>query len=87
MNTKSISWCCLCKENGETVDHLLLHCPFLREVWDMVFALFGVHWVMPWRVIDLIAFWQGHFGRHRLSAIWKCIPICLMWCIWRERNT
>uniref|UniRef100_A0A2N9HTH9 Malic enzyme n=1 Tax=Fagus sylvatica TaxID=28930 RepID=A0A2N9HTH9_FAGSY len=69
MNTKSISWCCLCKENGETVDHLLLHCPFLREVWDMVFALFGVHWVMPWRVIDLIAFWQDlGLQEHRLDG-------------------
>uniref|UniRef100_A0A2N9G1C3 Reverse transcriptase domain-containing protein n=1 Tax=Fagus sylvatica TaxID=28930 RepID=A0A2N9G1C3_FAGSY len=36
-----LSWCCLCKVDGETVDHLLLHCPFSREVWDMIFALFG----------------------------------------------
>jgi hypothetical protein len=21
------SWCCMCCSNGETVDHLLLHCP------------------------------------------------------------
>ena len=20
-------WCCMCKRNGETMDHLLLHCP------------------------------------------------------------
>jgi hypothetical protein len=37
------SWCCLCKADGEMDDHLLLHCPFSREAWDMVFVLFGVH--------------------------------------------
>ena len=50
-----VNWCCLCKRNGETVNHLLLHCPFSKEVWDLVFALFGVQWVMPRRVADLLA--------------------------------
>jgi hypothetical protein len=81
-----VSWCCLCKSNGETVDHLLLHCSFTKEVWDMVFVLFGVHWVMPRKLVDLLACWQGCFGQHRHIAIWKCIPHCLLWCIWRDQN-
>jgi hypothetical protein len=52
-----VSWCCLFKRDGETVDHLLLHCPFSWEVWDMVFALFGVQWVMLEKIIDLLACW------------------------------
>ena len=48
-----VSWHCLCKTNGDMVDHLLLHCPFSKKVWDMVFALFDVRWVMPRKVIDL----------------------------------
>ena len=81
-----VSWYCLCKKDGETVDHLLLHCPFSRKFWDMVFALFGVQWVMPGKIIDLLACWQGCLGRHRHNVIWKCIPHCLTWCIWREHN-
>jgi hypothetical protein len=81
-----VSWCCLCKADGETVDHLLLHCPFSRELWNMIMALFGVQWVMPCTVLDLLACWQGSFGKHRLVEVWRCIPHCLMWCIWRERN-
>ena len=81
-----VSWCCLCKINGETADHMLLHCPYAKEVWDMVFGMFGVHWVMPRKTINLLAFWQGNFGRHQHFEIWKCIPHCLMWCLWRERN-
>ena len=41
---------------------------------------------MPRKVVDLLACWRGSFGRHRHSGIWMCIPHCLMWCIWRERN-
>ncbi len=76
----------MCKEDGETVDHLLLHCDSAKELWDMVFVLFGLHWVMPRRVIELFACWQGNFGRHQHINIWRAIPHCLMWCVWKERN-
>ena len=86
-NIIPVSWCyIMCKGDGEMVDHLLLHFPFDRELWDMVFTLFGVHWAMPGRVFNLLASWQGCFGRHRNSEIWKAIPHCLMCCFWRERN-
>ena len=29
----------------------------------MVFRLFGVYWVMPKSVIDLLPAWQGRFGK------------------------
>ena len=53
----------------------------------MVFGLFGVSWVMPLSVVGLFACWQGHFGRHRNGVIWKVVPLCLLWCIWKERNS
>ena len=37
----------MCKCNSESVDHLFLHCPIASELWDMVFGLFGVSWVVP----------------------------------------
>ena len=36
-------WCFMCKSNGESVDHLLIHCPIATELWSMVFTLFGIH--------------------------------------------
>ena len=39
--------CYMCKSNGESVDHLLLHCPIVSELWSMVFTFFGIYWVMP----------------------------------------
>ena len=36
----------MCKRDEETVDYLMLHCPLGRELWGLVFKLFGVEWVM-----------------------------------------
>ena len=76
----------MCKRNGENMGHLLLHCPIASELWSLVFCVFGLHWVMPKRVKDLLASWQGSFGLHRNVVIWKMVPHCVMWCIWREKN-
>ena len=54
----------MCKADGESVDHLLLHCVYAKELWDVVFAMFGVFWVMPGRVRELFATWQGKMGKH-----------------------
>jgi|UniRef100_A0A2N9G010 hypothetical protein len=45
-----VNRCCMCKANEESVDHLLLHCPLAKELWDSVLSLFGVSWVMPCQV-------------------------------------
>jgi hypothetical protein len=81
-----VSWCCMCKASGESVEHLLLHCPYAKEMWDMVFALFGIQWVMPRGVLALFECWQGNFGDHQNIVVWRAVPHCVMWCLWRERN-
>ena len=52
-----VSWCCMCKADGESVNHLLLHCVYAKEFWDLAFAMFKIFWVMPGRVRDLFACW------------------------------
>lgn len=49
-------WCCMCKNNGETMDHLLLHCAYVHKLWSLVLSMFGLQWVLPRRVVDLLAF-------------------------------
>jgi hypothetical protein len=48
-----VSWCCMCKVDGESADHLFLHCALARELWTMVFSLFGMHWVTLRRIVDV----------------------------------
>ena len=65
-----LDWCCICKQSGESVDNLLLHCSLARELWSMVFVLFDVNWVMPCHVFNLWACWQGHLGDQRKGRWW-----------------
>ena len=53
----------------------------------MVFGLFGVCWVMPMFVVELLACQQGRFGCHCNGDIWMIVPHCLMQCIWKEKNS
>ena len=55
LNIILISWCYTCKPDGESVDHLLIHSSLARELWDTILVLFGVQWVTPRRVMDLLA--------------------------------
>ena len=54
----------------------------------MVFCPFGVIWVMPYRVVDLMASRMGSFRNSRHAVEWGAVPIplCVMWVLWRERN-
>jgi hypothetical protein len=45
----------MCKHNGESPNHLLLHCETTQSLWSMVFCLFRVVWVMPSSVVELMA--------------------------------
>ena len=35
-----VNWCCMCRCDEETVDHLLLHCKFAYVLWSEVFLIF-----------------------------------------------
>jgi hypothetical protein len=67
-----VNRCWLCETEGELVDHILLHCVAASGLWNAFFARFGLCW------------WTG--GRSRSAVIWKMVPHCIIWCIWRERN-
>ena len=35
---------------------------------------------------SLLFAWRNWFGK-RLSTAWNMVPTCLMWLVWKERNT
>jgi hypothetical protein len=75
----------LCETDGESVDHLFIHCGVARDLWNAFFARFGLCWVMPRTVKELLASWWTA-GRTRSAVVWKMVHHCILWCIWRERN-
>ena len=80
-----VDWCIMCRCNGETVNYLLFHCEKAYQLWSLFFRSFGISWVWPRLVADTLFGWRNWFGKHS-SSIWNLASLCLMWCIWRERN-
>ena len=40
----------------------LLRCSYAQSLWTLVFSMFGVSWVMPKQVVELLACWNGGRG-------------------------
>jgi hypothetical protein len=38
------------------------------------------------KVLELFACWDHVGGRDLAKAIWRMAPLCVIWCIWWERN-
>jgi hypothetical protein len=85
-NIVVMEWCYMCKQCGKSIDHLFLHCEVPTELWTMFLQLFGVIWVMPRKVSDCLGNWRGQVGNRLAMRIRRMIPLCVMWCLWRERN-
>ena len=78
--------CFLCCAEEEFIDHILIHCTKARILWELLFALFGVMWVLPYLVRDTLLGWHGiNMGKKR-SKVWMTAPLCLFWVVWKERN-
>ena len=54
-----MNWCCMCKLDGESVAHLLIHCLVAGELWASLISWFGVAWVFLQNVIEILDYWQG----------------------------
>ena len=61
----------MCKEEEETTNHLILFYGKAKMLWNLIYSIFGVQWVMHSSI--------------RKSA-WKAALLSLMWNLWKERN-
>uniref|UniRef100_A0A5B7BJ83 Reverse transcriptase zinc-binding domain-containing protein n=1 Tax=Davidia involucrata TaxID=16924 RepID=A0A5B7BJ83_DAVIN len=76
----------MCRDGEDLVNHLLLHCPVAKEMWDLLLAIFGLQWVMLYLFKDLLFCWGGVRVRKDLKRVWRIAPLCLAWSLWGERN-
>ena len=78
--------CFLCHSEVKTVDHLLLHCVKTRALWNLLFSLFGVAWVLSGSVKETLLGWHGAFVGKTREKAWKITHLCIFWSIWNEIN-
>ena len=76
----------MCRRDGKTINHLLIHCDKAVGLWSFVLRKFGIAWVLPGCVLDLFSGWYNGLGKV-YSKIWNMVPLCLLWTLWHERNS
>lgn len=62
------------------------HCEVAMTHRIKFFARVGLAWVMLRRVVNFLGSWNVLPGNAQIMAIWMMVPICLLRCLWRERN-
>ncbi|RVW37832.1 hypothetical protein CK203_087876 [Vitis vinifera] len=75
------------KGNGESIDHLFLHCPVTIGLWHRLFNLVGVIWVPPRSIEDMLVIsFKGLGNSVRGKILWQIACLTLIWMVWQERN-
>ena len=70
----------------QSVHHFLLHCSVVSSLWEIIFSLIGVYWVLPKTIKEALLNWTGSFVAKKREKIWKSIPLCNFWTVWKERT-
>ncbi|XP_071700286.1 uncharacterized protein [Rutidosis leptorrhynchoides] len=77
--------CGWCTSEVESIDHLLLHCPWSQNVWSALFSWWNVVWVMPSSIIEFSLECFHGLGVNAKKA-WRLIGPVSFWLIWLARN-
>ncbi|RVX05099.1 hypothetical protein CK203_020224 [Vitis vinifera] len=79
--------CILCMKQGESADHIFLHCSLTIGLWHRLFQLAKMDWVPPRSILDMMYIKFNGFGSSKRGiALWQAANIALIRIVWRERN-
>ncbi|XP_059070690.1 uncharacterized protein LOC131860311 [Cryptomeria japonica] len=78
--------CLLCKENEETVEHLLFWCSYTKKVWDWLLNNLQYESVRSQSLKGFLLAWPACYKKSKWSILWVVSSAMLVWHIWKERN-
>lgn len=81
------SVCLLCNRNGESISHLLIHCPFSWEVWCELAKDIGTTFITPSDLLGLLGGWHSSTFNVFGKQVWRFVSIAICWTIWKDRNS
>lgn len=76
-------WCCLCKDNTETVGHLFLSCPTTTDLWNSILS--HIPSTSTWRGKTTKEVWANWWTSTSPQKARK-LPLLISWEIWIARN-
>ena len=62
--------CFLCHKQKELIDHMLIHYIKTQVLWHLLFSLFGVSWVLPSSIRELLLSWHKSFVGRKRKKVW-----------------
>ncbi|XP_071686940.1 uncharacterized protein [Rutidosis leptorrhynchoides] len=77
--------CVWCETEIETIEHLLLHCPWTFKVWSALFQWWNIRWIIPGSILSFSADWYNGMGIGDKN-FWRLIGPATIWAIWLTRN-
>lgn len=78
--------CVFCGSGSESVNHVLIWCPFVWKIWAEMLRWWDLQAVIPGSVESLLWWWAGGKLRKLERKIWGVIPLVVMWSTWKCRN-
>ncbi|CAL5355041.1 unnamed protein product [Camellia sinensis] len=78
--------CVFCGSESESVNHVLIWCPFVWKIWAEMLRWWDTKAVIPGSVETLLWWWAGGKLRKLERKIWGVIPMVVMWSTWKCRN-
>ena len=76
-------WCCLCKDENESIPHLFINCHFTKEVWKELSVVYGKHFGWEGEIVELA--WVRWMADRSLKSFIS-LPVVVSWGIWIYRN-
>ena len=80
------SSCPLCGNDEESIDHLCLNCPKIKGLWQVLFSFSVKSCFTPLSMKEMLEKWFTLPLGKKDSKLWRVVPVCLLWVIWKERN-
>lgn len=78
--------CTFCKSEPESTRHVLLLCHFSWHIWAAMLKWWGFVGALPDAVEKVLIWWDGAKVRKSERALWKSVPLAVLWSIWKLRN-
>jgi hypothetical protein len=76
-------WCTLCKGDTETIEHILITCPFTKKVWRDAALLLRQQ--CEWNGPTLETTWESWLLEASHKNL-KALPLIISWGVWLARN-